>query len=141
MPDPESVSITELHHFLGAVPLASGATRFCVWSPTHRNISVWLPDQDRVVPMVPTSGGYHVAVVDGVGVSDRYFYRLPAGTDRPDPASRFQPDGVHGPSQVMANQFDWQDQFWTGISTPDLIIYELHIGSFTAAGSFDAAIG
>jgi malto-oligosyltrehalose trehalohydrolase len=69
-----------------------------------------------------------------------YRYQLDGGPGRPDPYSRFQPLGVHGPSQVIENSFAWTDSNWSGIAKRDLIIYELHIGSFTSAGTYRAAM-
>src|SRR5262249_38603477 len=61
--------------------------------------------------------------------------------DRPDPASRSQPEGVHGPSELIDPRFDWQEQNWRGIDLADLILYELHVGTFTPPGTFDGVIG
>lgn len=140
MLQPESACVTELHHFLGAFPLTNSVTRFCVWAPATQQVSVWLPDQDRLVPMSPRSGGYHVAEIEGAGIGDRYLFRLGNQTNRPDPASRYQPEGVHGPSQIVSRDFEWNDQSWPGVSTQDMIIYELHVGTFTADGTCLAAI-
>lgn len=84
--------------------------------------------------------GFHVAQVEGVRAGDRYAYRIGDGPVRPDPASRFQPNGVHGPSQVVDRQFDWTDQDWQSPSREDWVIYELHVGAFTAEGTYAAAI-
>ncbi|HEY8715343.1 MAG TPA: malto-oligosyltrehalose trehalohydrolase, partial [Candidatus Acidoferrum sp.] len=71
----------------------------------------------------------------------RYFYRFDDGRDRPDPASRFQPEGVHGPSQLVdLSQFPWTDRAWRGFELADGIFYELHVGTFTPEGTFDAVI-
>lgn len=83
--------------------------------------------------------GYHVVELDNVRSGDRYMYQFGAGTPRPDPASRFQPTGVHGPSEVIASEFAWSDDQWNGVCREDLIIYELHIGTFTSEGTFSAA--
>jgi maltooligosyltrehalose trehalohydrolase len=82
--------------------------------------------------------GYHEALVTDVEPGERYFFRLPQDKDRPDPASRLQPDGVHGPSQVVPREFAWRDEGWQGLPIEDYIIYELHVGLFTAAGTFEA---
>jgi len=84
--------------------------------------------------------GYHEALVTDVEPGERYFFRLPQDKDRPDPASRLQPDGVHGPSQVVPREFAWRDEGWQGLPIEDYIIYELHVGLFTAAGTFAALI-
>ena len=70
----------------------------------------------------------------------RYALKLPDGRDYPDPASRWQPDGVHLPSAVFSpEKFRWSDQGWRGVAREDLVIYELHVGTFTPEGTFDAA--
>ena len=84
--------------------------------------------------------GYWEADAAGIGAGTRYFYRLDGEKDRPDPASRYQPQGVHGPSEVVDLGFGWTADAWCGIPLQKYIIYELHVGTFTAEGTFDAAI-
>jgi maltooligosyltrehalose trehalohydrolase len=82
--------------------------------------------------------GVHDLIVDGVRPGDRYHYRIDGGDPRPDPASRFQPDGVHGPSEVIdPSAFRWQQDRWRGRAVTDLVIYELHVGTFSPEGTFD----
>jgi maltooligosyltrehalose trehalohydrolase len=81
--------------------------------------------------------GHHQAVVDGVKPGDLYFYRLEGDKERPDPASRFQPQGVHGPSEVIDSRFAWEDSCWFGLPLEKYIVYELHVGTFTSEGTFD----
>jgi maltooligosyltrehalose trehalohydrolase len=90
--------------------------------------------------MQPQPAGYHQAVVEGVGPGTQYKYRLAGGRELPDPVSRYQPEGVHGPSQVIDPRFDWQDKHWFGLPIEDYIIYELHVGTLTPEGTFDAVI-
>ena len=139
-PSPESIPPHQLHRHLGANLLACNRTRFCVWAPKPQRLEVELVDQGRRVPMTKTPSGYHVADVDGVGHGAKYQYRIEGERSRPDPASRFQPSGVHGPSQVVARQFAWTDTNWQGVDRDDLIVYELHLGTFTDEGTFAAAI-
>ena len=76
-----------------------------------------------------------------VGAGSDYWYRVNGEADRPDPVSRSRPEGVHGPSRIMdPREFEWSDSGWTGLAVRDLIIYELHVGSFTPEGTFDAII-
>ena len=83
-----------------------------------------------------------MAIVDGVGHGDRYRFRLDDGEPLADPASGWQPDGVHGPSAVVdAGRFDWSDEGWRGVALADTVLYELHVGTFTPEGTLDAAIG
>jgi maltooligosyltrehalose trehalohydrolase len=92
------------------------------------------------VPLEKVSRGYHYGVVQGVKPGTRYFYRLDGNTERPDPASKFQPEGVHGPSQVIDPHFVWEELHWSGIPFSHYVIYELHVGTFTAQGTFDAIV-
>ncbi len=83
-----------------------------------------------------------MGVVDGVGHGDRYRFRLDGGEPLADPASGWQPDGVHGPSAVVdARRFRWTDDGWRGVELPDTVLYELHVGTFTPEGTLDAAAG
>ena len=90
--------------------------------------------------MHSTERGYFQLSVDGLAPGSLYLYCLDSGQQRPDPASRFQAEGVHGPSQIVNLCFDWKDQDWKGLPLQDYVIYELHVGTFTDEGTFDAAI-
>ncbi|MGB7327485.1 MAG: malto-oligosyltrehalose trehalohydrolase [Rubripirellula sp.] len=138
--NPVSTATTDLHRFLGACPLPGDRARFCVWSPTSDRVDVHLVDSDRTVTLAKTDGGYHVGVIDGVSVGDLYFFRFDGGPDRPDPASRYQPDGVHGASAIVSAAFDWTDKQWRMPARKDWVIYELHVGAFTGDGTFASAI-
>ncbi len=126
----------------GASMIGSDRVRFKVWAPAAQTVSVELVDQDRIaIPMQPTSEGYFEVTVEGVGLRARYRYLLDGKHARPDPASRFQPEGVHGPSVVVdPDSFRWTDTAWRGIPLEDMIIYELHVGTFTREGTFGAII-
>lgn len=84
-------------------------------------------------------GGFWEAVLDKAPLGTRYAYRIDGQRDLPDPASRFQPEGVHSPSEVVESAFDWQDGAWRGLPLGQCVFYELHVGTFTAEGTFDAA--
>jgi maltooligosyltrehalose trehalohydrolase len=84
--------------------------------------------------------GYFHAVVDGVSAGALYRYQLKNGRVRPDPASRHQPQGVHGSSQVVTNRFEWLNSSWQGLPLEKYVIYELHVGTFTPQGTLDAII-
>jgi maltooligosyltrehalose trehalohydrolase len=143
---------------LGATPVVDG-TRFEVWAPGASTVEIVL-DGGRTVALEPTLPGAElpgagrpgrhrhggdrtwVGVAGGVAHGDRYRVRLDGGEPLPDPASRHQPDGVHGPSAVVdPRRFLWTDDDWTGIALDDAILYELHVGTFTPEGTFDAAVG
>lgn len=126
---------------LGATRLAADSCRFLVWAPRAESVDVHIvrPD-DRFVPMERLDQGYFCAVVDKVAPDAHYFYRLNGLTERPDPASSLQPLGVHGPSQVVDMDFSWDDSSWRGLPLEDYVIYELHVGTFSPEGTFDAVI-
>ncbi len=91
--------------------------------------------------MTRDSFGYFRAIVDDVEPGSRYSYRLDAGDTRPDPASRFQPGGVHATSQIVdSTAFQWTDQSWKGVALSETVFYELHVGTFTKEGTFTALI-
>jgi maltooligosyltrehalose trehalohydrolase len=124
----------------GVAQLASAAWSFRVWAPYKKSVQLRLLDpQERVLPMNPQPGGYHQLVLEDVSPGARYFFRVD-GRDLPDPASRFQPQGVHGPSQITEANFDWSDSKWRGLPVDQYVFYELHVGTFTAEGTFDAVI-
>jgi maltooligosyltrehalose trehalohydrolase len=127
----------------GALPEGE-ATRFRVWAPASERVDVVVygPDAERVVPLEPEGGGFFAARVEGVGAGARYRYRLDGGDAFPDPASRSQPEGVHGPSEVVdPGPFRWTDAGWKGVPLEEMVIYELHVGTATPAGTFDALTG
>ncbi len=126
----------------GATPSGGGRCEFRVWAPRVRSVELHLlAPRERIVRMEPAESGYHAAVVDGVEAGARYAYRLDGGPDRPDPASRFQPDGVHGPSAVVdAGHHAWRDRGWKGLPLEDYVLYELHVGTFARGGTFDEVV-
>jgi maltooligosyltrehalose trehalohydrolase len=120
------------------------ATHFRVWAPAKQRVEVVLETPDRVRTrwdlQKAADDTFH-GVTTAVGAGDRYRYLLDGEGPYPDPASRYQPDGVHGPSAVIdAGSFPWTDTAWRGLGLGDLVIYELHAGTFTAAGTFSGAI-
>jgi hypothetical protein len=124
----------------GALPTGSGATLFTVWAPNAQGVDVRLLDPDETVALRPAGDGWFRAEVDGVDPGRRYRYRLDGSDEAPDPASGHQPEGVHGPSEVVDPGFAWTDTGWRGVPLADLVLYELHVGTFTPEGTFDAII-
>jgi maltooligosyltrehalose trehalohydrolase len=130
---------------LGAIPLAGG-TRFRVWAPAEKRVEVAIERAGSARPKGNARGlqesaeGFFEGFVEGVGAGDRYRCVLGGAEAFPDPASRFQPEGVHGPSQVIdPSSFPWSDRDWPGVALEDLVLYELHLGTFTPEGTFAAA--
>ncbi|MBI4443247.1 MAG: malto-oligosyltrehalose trehalohydrolase [Acidobacteria bacterium] len=128
---------------LGAWP-EDGGSRFRVWAPQAHKIEVVIEGPsgsrgDFVLDRSPD--GFFEGTMPGVGAGTRYRYRLDGQGPYPDPASRFQPQGVHGPSQVVdPRRFSWSDDDWTGVNLEELVLYELHVGTFTPEGTFRAAM-
>ena len=141
---------TELSHSidpatmpLGACHLGEGRTGFLVWAPAVDRIEVVF-DGGAVVDMSDAGDGYHLAVVDDTPPGTRYRYRLHRTghdpVDRSDPASRWQPDGLHGPSAVDDVAFAWTDDGWRNPPLREQVLYEVHVGTFTPEGSFEAIV-
>jgi maltooligosyltrehalose trehalohydrolase len=125
--------------FFGAVPI-DGGTRFRVWATAARDLHLHVrgtsgPSTHQ--PVRSPDGMWEIDVPD-VGVGARYAYSLDRGSEpRPDPASRFQPDGVHAWSEVIdPRRFQWTDDAWRGLDPATLVIYELHVGTFGSHGTF-----
>ena len=121
-----------------------GGVRFCVWAPTATRVEVVLESDTppRVHTLAREADGTFVGAVEGARAGSRYRYRLDGTGPYPDPASRFQPDGVHGMSEVIdAGGFHWTDAGWRGVRLADLVVYELHVGTFAPRGTFAAVIG
>jgi maltooligosyltrehalose trehalohydrolase len=126
----------------GARPLPDGSTEFRVWAPLAESLSVRLVGEEtREAEMLRGAGDVFEARVASVGAGADYFYVVGGERERPDPVSRFQPAGVHGPSRVIDPEgFAWTDAGWTGPALRDYVVYELHTGTFTREGTFEAII-
>ncbi len=128
---------------VGATVLGS-AGHFEVWAPSAASVGLVLDDTNggsRELAMTASGGGRWAVDVDGVGHGARYRFRLDDGAPLADPASRWQPEGVHGPSAVVdPGRFEWTDQRWAGVEVADAVFYELHVGTFTPQGTLVAAI-
>jgi maltooligosyltrehalose trehalohydrolase len=127
---------------LGARPRPDGSCRFRVWAPYAGSVDLRLVQpEELVVSMEQDARGFFDVTVPDVRAGARYLFRLDGDLERPDPASRSQPEGVHGPSEVVdPTAFDWTDGAWFGHALADYVIYELHVGTFTDEGTFDAII-
>lgn len=115
-------------------------THFRVWAPVRSRVEV-VPESGPPLELEREPNGYFSGFAPGVGDGARYRLRLDGGSSLfPDPASRFQPSGPHGPSQVVdPARFEWTDANWAGVSDEGQVLYELHIGTFTPEGTFAAA--
>jgi len=127
---------------IGANYLGNNQCEFTVWAPTLKQVAVQLVSPDkRLLPMQQSAAGYWQTTATDIPPGTLYTYQLEAKTDWPDPASKYQPQGVHAPSQVIdESAFTWTDIDWQGVPLAEMIIYELHVGTFTQAGTFEAII-
>src|SRR6202045_3375635 len=124
----------------GAQLQRDGTVRFRLWAPSHREIQIQL-DGPTNLDRRAEHGGWHELVTDRARGGTLYQFVLPDGLRVPDPASRYQPDDVHGPSEVIdPKAYAWRDRGWNGRPWHEAVLYELHIGAFTAAGTFLAAV-
>jgi maltooligosyltrehalose trehalohydrolase len=123
------------------VPVGAAGTRFTVWAPNAASVHVHLHESGEQVGLEPVGGGYHTALVP-CGPGTGYGYVLDdRGSPLADPASRYQPEGVHGPSQVVDfDGFRWSDQGYHPAPWRDAVLYELHIATFTKDGTFASAM-
>jgi maltooligosyltrehalose trehalohydrolase len=127
--------------------VAKQGVHFRLWAPRHQQVELVLLEPDSqtvrsITPMESEPHGYYSLLVEDAGVGDLYGYRID-GHERtfPDPASRYQPLGVHAASQVVdPRAYAWNDAKWPGVKLPGQVIYELHIGTFTPEGTWAAAI-
>ncbi len=140
---------------VGAEVLPRGGTHFRVWAPRRRKVEVVIesgggrgqqPDRglrstELAIELKPEDSGYFSGVAETVGDGAIYRFRLDGGEKLyPDPASRFQPEGPHGPSRVVdPSKFKWTDGEWRGAGLKGQIVYEMHVGSFTREGTWQAA--
>lgn len=123
---------------LGA-EVAGAGVHFRVWAPIRKTVEVVFDGGDTV-PLQAEASGYFSGLASSARVGSRYRYKLDGGEAAPDPASRFQPEGPHGSSEVVdAAAFAWTDRSWRGVALPHQVIYEMHIGTFTKPGTWSAA--
>ncbi|ALF51963.1 malto-oligosyltrehalose trehalohydrolase [Nostoc piscinale CENA21] len=126
---------------IGAHYLGNGECEFTVWSPTLNSVAVEiLTPEPQLIPLKPQADGYWQIKVNDVYPGTLYRYQLNGQEAFADPASQFQPQGVHGASVVVDHQFEWTDTTWTGVPLESMIFYELHVGTFTPEGTFAAII-
>ncbi|RYC32686.1 malto-oligosyltrehalose trehalohydrolase [Lichenibacterium minor] len=124
----------------GAQWAAHIGTRFRLWAPAHTSIDLVIEGRDPL-PMEDIGHGWRERVVRDAEPGTLYRFRLPDGLMVPDPASRFQPADVHGPSEVIdPTEYRWRDEAWAGRPWHEAVLYELHIGTFTPEGTFRSAI-
>src|ERR687895_1317475 len=134
---------------VGAEVLPQGGVRFRVWASKRHRVEVVLERRPGhrpgaapvVVALEPEGTGYFSGLVADATAGTLYRYRLDGEPELyADPASRFQPDGPHGPSQVVdPHTFPWHDQHWRGVLLEGQVLYEMHLGTFPPEGTWEAA--
>jgi maltooligosyltrehalose trehalohydrolase len=121
----------------GAQLLPNGETRFRLWAPAQDAVALVLEDPERIVPMTRSDDGF-CAVTTAAPAGSRYWFQLEDGVRVPDPASRHQPEDVHGPSEVIdPHAYAWQHAEWCGRPWHEAVLYEVHVGAFSSEGTFD----
>jgi maltooligosyltrehalose trehalohydrolase len=116
-----------------------GTAHARVWAPRRTSVEVVIVGRGRS-PLAAEADGYFSGVVSAAAAGDRYWLRLDDAVERPDPVSRFQPDGPHGPSMLLdPSAFEWRDAGWGGVTSVGQVIYEMHVGTFTPQGTWRAA--
>jgi maltooligosyltrehalose trehalohydrolase len=136
------MSTSHQRHF-GAIPTDDGV-RFCAFAPPGCDLRLHLLTGRASGAHFPLSSdsGVFEFVVPYARAGDRYAFTLDGSAYRPDPASRFQPEGVHGPSEIVdPGTYGWRHLDWRGCNPRDLVIYELHVGTFTPSGTFAGVRG
>ena len=128
---------------VGAEALPGGGVHFRVWAPHRRRVAVVFEGESTLKPLTlgEEEGGYFSGLAEGAGEGTLYRFRLDGDAYLyPDPASRFQPEGPHGPSRVVdPTTFRWTDAGWKGASLKGQVVYEMHVGAFTREGTLAAA--
>jgi maltooligosyltrehalose trehalohydrolase len=127
---------------IGAIYRGNNTCDFIVWAVNPRSVAVKIVEPfEHVIEMEKDENNYWHVQIENIKPGTKYFYTLNHSDDRPDTASNYQPDGVHGASRVVDHSaYKWNDSDWKGVELKDLIIYELHIGTFTKEGTFNSAI-
>ncbi len=136
-------SLSRVHGMpFGAEVRLDGRVNFRLFAPIAEHIDVAIEGQDERLSMVAEGNGWHELLTDKAPVGSLYRFVLPDGKQVADPASRFQPGDVNGPSEIIApGSYLWNDGAWAGRPWKEAVIYELHIGAFTPEGTFKAAAG
>ena len=120
--------------------LREGVCSFTVWAPFRKTVEVVLEDTGCRRELSMDTDGYWTCTMQNVRPGARYFFRLDGDRKLPDPASRSQPEGVHGASAVTEQSYAWRDDTWSGLPLAEMVIYELHVGTFTESRDFKGVI-
>jgi malto-oligosyltrehalose trehalohydrolase len=121
----------------GPRPATAGGTHFRLWAPAAKSVELVAR---RAFPMQPMGDGWYELIATDTGPGTRYRFRIDGEIEVPDPASAFQPDDVMGPSEIIDHRYDWRAKDWRGRPWHEVVILELHVGTFTPGGTFRSAI-
>jgi len=142
-PRPDERTMTRNHTMpFGPQKLDNGELRFRLWAPTAQQVELLLETQEGAqasLPMHAIEDGWFYQTSDWAKPGDFYRFRIDGDLQVPDPASRYNPEDIHGRSQIVdPAQFAWQDRQWRGRPWEDVVLYELHVGTFTPEGTYQA---
>ena len=116
-----------------------GGIRFRLWAPGEKRVELVIDGRDDPIAMTPAANGFFETFVKGLRAGARYWLALSGGQRVPDPASRFQPEDVNGPSEAIdPGAYRWRES-WPGRPWDDMVLYELHVGAFSPEGTFAGA--
>lgn len=136
-----------MHHIhempFGPVFAVDGKVEFRLWAPTAKKVELLLYDGDKKPQLMKgTADGWHKLELSQIKPDSKYHFIIDGDLKVPDPASRYQPEDVHGPSQLVdPRKYRWQETDWRGRPWEEAVIYELHVGTYTREGTFEALIG
>src|SRR3990170_1047511 len=126
---------------VGAFLTEDGNCLFSVWAPLLKQVDVIVCEgTEREYTLQCDDYGYWSITLEDIPANTRYWFRLNREKKLPDPASRSQPEGVHGPSKITDTKFTWTDNDWRGRTLSEMILYEIHVGTFSAIGNFEDVI-
>jgi maltooligosyltrehalose trehalohydrolase len=133
--------LANIYPFAGAALQPGDTCKFSVWAPFRKQVALSvIQPQPQVYPMQKDDKGYWHTTIENAAPGLQYKYILDEDAALPDPASRWQPEGVHGPSAIVDTQFEWSDASWQGLDLAELVIYELHTGTFSPTHDFQGII-
>src|SRR5262245_12190905 len=122
---------------IGAERMTGDGVHFRVWAPRSKTVAVEFVNSagriESTLPLQADGGGYFSGAAPNAAAGARYKFKLEHGSF-PDPAARLQPEGPHGPSEIVDASFPWTDEDWRGRPAHELVVYELHLGTFTPEG-------
>ncbi|MGQ0560512.1 MAG: malto-oligosyltrehalose trehalohydrolase [Gemmatimonadota bacterium] len=128
-----------MRRYPAGAEVSDRGVHFRVWAPECKRVALLLDGSREPLRLESEADGYFALLTDAAGPGTQYRFLLDRRGPFPDPASRFQPEGPHGPSQVIDPDYTWTDAVWPGPARTGQIIYELHIGTFTHEGTWAAA--